>query len=88
MSSHPWENTVEAYISEAWYNITKKQAEFIQKVYTKNIELKEYIERSMSDFNEEEQSWRDYRNAIANNVDESYPNEALLIDYYIKFWEL
>ncbi len=86
MASHPGENTVEAYVSECWHNITKEQEEFICKTYNANEQLKEYIERKMEDF--EEQSWRDYRNSVAEYVDADYPNERQLIDYYLKYGAL
>ncbi len=85
MASHPGSCTVEAYVGEAWYNITAEQKAFIISVYEKNPELKSYIERNMEDFEEEEQSWRDYRNSMGSNIDGGYPNERLLIDYFIKY---
>lgn len=88
MASHPGQCTVEAYVREAWYNITEEQYKFICKAYNNNDDLKEYIEYNMCDFDEEEQSWRDYRNSIANTIDEAFPNEKLLIDYYLKYNEL
>ena len=85
MASHPGENTVEAYVGECWHNITKEQKEFICNTYNANKELKEYIERQMENFDEDNQSWRDYRNSIAEYIDTDYPNERLLIDYYLEY---
>jgi hypothetical protein len=88
MASHPEVYTVEGYVCECWHNITKEQYDFICKTYNANEQLKEYIERKMEDFEPDEQSWRDYRNSVAECVDAYYSNERLLINYYLKYGTL
>lgn len=84
MASHPGINTVEVYVDEAWHNVSDEQKKFIIDKYNSNEELKSYIENAMDNFDEENQSWRDYRNGMASIIDDGYPAIRKDIDEFIR----
>jgi len=84
MSSHPG-FTVESYVYDAWHNMTEKQYQFVIEVYKSNPGIVKYIEDKLIDYDEDEDgSWRTYRNSMANTIDESWNNEEKKIQVFIK----
>ena len=73
MSSLPG-YTLEAFIGDAFFRITKEQEAKLVEFYESE---REYIESKMLDFDEETQSWRDYRNSMFECLPEA-PKELYM----------
>ena len=84
MSSIPDGYDVEDYVYEAWMNLTEEQFQFIIETYNSNVEIVDYIQDKMLDYDEEyDGSWRTYRNCMAELIDEEWVKERKVIDKFL-----
>lgn len=76
--------TVRDYIFDAWHNMKDPEYELIVERYMNHPEIRHYIETKLEEYDEDTQSWRDYRNSMATAIDEIWPDVGQRIENFIK----
>lgn len=80
--------TIKSFVFDVYGQHTEEQRAFVESVINKNKKLQEHIETMLMAYDQEIHFWPEYRKEFLDQLEIFFPNDLLLINYFMKYGKL